>query len=93
MSTTLLQQVLALHRHYNQVEETQLGLPAKPSRTHNNHAAQEQRVIEKAFEVSRAARSLPTTGTEYEAEVENIIAGCSDIQRNPYLRRGGMGRG
>lgn len=92
MSTTLHEQVLALHRHYNQVEETQVGLPDKRSRTHNNHDAQEQRVIEKAFEVMRAARNLPTAGTEYEAEVENIIDGCRDIQQNPYLRRGGVGR-
>ena len=47
-------------------------------------------MIDKAFEVSRAARSLSTTGTEYEAEVENIIAGCREIQVNPYKRLAGI---
>lgn len=92
MSTTLHEQVLALHRHYNQVEETQQGLPFKRSRTHDNHAAQEQRVIAKALEVSRAARSLPAAGTEYEVEVENIIDGCREIQDNPYKRLAGTRR-
>ena len=90
MSNILHEQVLALHRHYNQIAETQVGMPSKRSRTHDNYADQEQCVIEKAFEVLRAARSLPTAGTEYEAEVENIIDGCRQIQSNPYLRLGGI---
>ncbi|UOQ50697.1 hypothetical protein [Hymenobacter cellulosivorans] len=92
MSDTLHSKVLTLHRHYNQVAETQLGLPSKRSRTHDNHAAQEQRVIAKALEVSQAAHSLPVAGTEYEAEVENILDGCRQIQQNPYLRLGGIVR-
>ncbi|TGD77334.1 hypothetical protein [Hymenobacter wooponensis] len=90
MSNTLLEQVKALHRPYNQVAETQVGMPSKRPRTHDNYAAQEQRVIDEAFEVSRVARSLPTAGTEYEAQVENIIDGCRQIQSNPYLRLGGI---
>lgn len=89
MTTSLHEQVLALHRHYNQVAELQQYLPLNRPR-HTNHADKEQRVRDKAAEVQRAARNLAYAGTGYQAEVENIIDGCRQMQHNPYLRLGGI---
>ncbi|MBD2769409.1 hypothetical protein IC235_16085 [Hymenobacter sp. BT664] len=89
MSTTLHEQVMALHRHYNEIARLQQSLPSKRPR-HANHAHQEQLVQEKAREVLLAARNLAYAGTAYQAEVENIIEGCRIMQNEPYKKLGGI---
>lgn len=91
MSDALHQQLLALHRHYNQVAELQQPLPARRPRN-DNHAVQEQRVREKAREVLAAARNVSCASTGYLVEVENIIAGCEIMQNAPYKKLGGIVR-
>lgn len=89
MNDPLHEQVLALHRQYNQIAELQQQLPARQPR-HARYAARERQVQEKAQEVLMAARQVPSTGTDYHAEVENIVAGCAIMRLDPYKKLGGI---
>ena len=91
MNTSLHEQVLALHRHYNQVAELQQAIPSTRPR-HGNYAAQEQQVMNKAREVLQAAQQLPVVGTGYASEVDNIVEGCRIMQFDPYKKLGGIRR-
>ncbi|GAB3879393.1 hypothetical protein GCM10028824_42780 [Hymenobacter segetis] len=78
-------QVLDLHEHYNDLARLQQAIPSTRPR-HSNYTNQEQAVRDKASEILRFARGIPSAGTDLHVEVDSIMEGCRQTMDNPYKK-------